>query len=395
MAVEAHVLQDLGQAQQQPVLEVVAGHEFDQAKAYEAYRLVLSDVINASPQFQGFTDEEHAKSMLDSRTLFSTLRDEQQNPIVALPQLVPVDEFEWLNTEHYDDLFPSEPVMHFTAYEGVNPDQEVLDGLDQLAEMEGVLVFDFPDALPGYEERVKAVLTERGITVEEEKLLGTQTYYAGKVTLKNGYDPEKPIIDFNKAFQRMEAEGKINQDLENGATYTTRIEPEQAMRLYSFYEKAFKKIEAHPCRQGLTPEEFLEVVADMQSVAKLQAVTDGEAETVCVLGSDLKEWPWLHEEFFGRLFPKEVEQKQVLYFPALATNPEGDGHNTIHIVNMIAEMVEYANNEIVVAFDCCTANKGFLDVVLESFINATPQANITFKQIGEQQYKSFRLKKSA
>jgi len=373
-----------------------AGHEIQLDRSYGAYRAVLADVINASPQFQGFTEEEFAASMADPNTLFSPVLDEAGREVMRVPQLVPLEQFEWLNHEEYAKLFPGRRVEHYTAFEGVEPSEDVLLGLDSLADDGGILAFDFPDALPEYEDRLRAVLAERGLRIVEDRHLGTQTYYAGKVTLKRGYKAEQPITDFSEAFQKMEAEGKINAGSEDGATYTSRIDPVQAERLYAFYQDAFASISDHPCRQGFTPEEFLEVVAEKQNIAKLQYATDGEVETVCVLGNDLDDFPWLNSNFYEGLFPEEMDEKQVLYFPAIATDPKKNGgNNSEKIVNLIAEMVEYANNEIIVAFDCCTKNKGFLDAFLEVFINATPQANIKFQQIGEQQYKAYRLERIA
>ena len=54
-------------------------------------------------------------------------------------------------------------------------------------------------------------------------------------------------------------------------------------------------------------------------------------------------------------------------------------------------MVEYGNNEIIVAFDCCDINVGFLDAYIEALVNATPQASIAFDTLGTQHYAAVRL----
>jgi hypothetical protein len=105
--------------------------------------------------------------------------------------------------------------------------------------------------------------------------------------------------------------------------------------------------------------------------------------TVCLLGEDLDKYPWLNTKFYEREIPAEYASRQILYFPAIATDPQHQGeHKTADVVNLIAQMVEYGNNEIVVAFDCCDFNKDVfpLAAVLEDLINATPEANIAVKK---------------
>jgi hypothetical protein len=187
-----------------------------------------------------------------------------------------------------------------------------------------------------------------------------------------------------------------------GASYQSTVSEIQAERMRELYEKAFEVLNDHPCRQGIDDEEFRRLMVEDDEVAKLvcnvQVGGDGEefaeVATVCLLGEDLDKYPWLRTDFYEREIPEEYGNKQILYFPAIATDPQFQGeHKTADVVNLIAQMVEYGNNEIVVAFDCCDFNKDVLPLasMLEDLINATPEASIKFEIIGMQTYAAIQL----
>jgi hypothetical protein len=178
----------------------------------------------------------------------------------------------------------------------------------------------------------------------------------------------------------------------NGASYVQNITSEDAKRMYPHYEAAFQKLNTHPCRQGLAPEEFMEVMTNDPETAKLRFSIDGQTATLMVLGDNLDNYDWINPQFYAATYPEEYDARQILYFPALYTDTAMQGEATTeHVVNLIAEMVQYGNNEIIVAFDCCDINVGFLDVYIEALVNATPQANISFDTLGTQHYAAVHL----
>lgn len=136
----------------------------------------------------------------------------------------------------------------------------------------------------------------------------------------------------------------------------------------------------------------MDVMTNDPETAKLRFSVGGQTATLMILGDNLGKYDWINPEFFAGKYPIEYAARQILYFPALYTDTEMQGEaNSEHVVNLIAQMVEYGNNEIIVAFDCCDINVGFLDAYIEALVNATPQASISFSNLGAQQYAAVRL----
>ncbi len=408
-------------------------------KDYAEYRQQLRIFEEASPQFQGLTQEEYGKATNDHRVKWAKTETGLGNDIL-LPQLVPIDTFGWLNEDFFARIFPgetdSDSIMHFTHFEDTVITPEVASRLKDIAENDGVLVIDFPEQIEdGYHEAIERTLLSAGVEVDDRLELGTQTYFTGELRLKRGYREDEPIQEFNRAFSRLQNEHEFRIDelardineleeyldgLNEADTKEYRVEIDETIKLKKaeldvlrrtfyydqtsedeaqevneFFQEAFKKINDHPCRQGLTPEEFRHTLVHEVGVAKLAHVDkdSGEQCSVCILGNDLSMFPWLNTDYYKSRFPDEFENRQIIYFPSLATDPKRHGSaRTKYIVNLITELAEYANNEIVVAFDCCDMNKGILDGFLEILINDTPQASIEFNVGGIQKYAALKLK---
>jgi hypothetical protein len=129
-----------------------------------------------------------------------------------------------------------------------------------------------------------------------------------------------------------------------------------------------------------------------EEVAKLVYSQNGQAQSMCILGEDLSKFEWLNPEFYRGHYPEEYAHHQIAYFPAIATDPSKQGqHNSEAMINLIAEICEAGDNEILVAFDACDINKGFLDKLLENMINETPEAAIKFSVIDQQRYGALKL----
>ena len=383
-------------------------------RAFLAYQEVLAPTNAISPQDLGLGSEEYFRALADPEVV-STHVGDRFGGVWPIPHLSPVSTYDWLNTDHYDGRFPEAAskgaIKHLLNLGNLQPGPEVREALHDLADAEGVLVFDYPERDEEAVDRVSQILDQEGIEHEGFEEIGTQTYYAGKVTLKRvGYDEDKPIMGLHEAFKAMLADGTISSEqLFDGASYQDRITvPVDVERMRELYERAFVVLNDHPCRQGIDDQEFRRLMAEDDEVAKLvcsvpvEDPNTGESvarpATVCLLGEDLDKYPWLRTEFFEREIPEEYASRQIIYFPAIATDPAHQGESkTADVVNLIAQMVEYGNNEIVVAFDCCDFNKDVfpLAAVLEDLINSTPEANIKFEVIGMQRYMAVKLKPSA
>lgn len=375
---------------------------------FNVYQKVLEPSNAVSPQNLGLGISEYANALADPDVVHTYISDEL-GTVSPIPHLSPLHVYDWLNEEHYEQQFPDEAssgtLRHLLNLPNLDPSGEVRMALQDLAAKEGVLLFDFPERDIEAVDRVEQLLREQGIEHEQFQELGTQTYYAGKVHLKRtGYNPDQPILGLREAFEKMLADGTLNPSaLLEGASYQSTVCEAQAEHMRVLYEKAFAVLNNHPCRQGIDDVEFRRLMVEDAEVAKLvcnvvvgeNGETFAQVATVCLLGDDLGKYPWLNVDFYKHEIPAEHDRKQILYFPAIATDPEHQGeHKTAEVVNLIARMVEYGNNEIVVAFDCCDFNKDVFPLaeILEQLINATPEASIKFEIIGMQRYMAVKLK---
>lgn len=370
----------------------VAKLEADSAEFYEKR---LEEAYGSFPQQQGL-DALGVKEALHDTDVVSTSTMNEDHEYVEVPQLAPVTTYDWLNRGFYDGHFEGRTVRHFMDLPGLTPGQEVAKAAGLLAAEGGIIAIDYPDSDGDYEGRVVDWLAQQGVGVEASETLGTQTYVVGEVWLKDGLDPDRPTMEMHEAFQAMRDQGVITPEDEiTGASYARTIDPEQVRaELAEPYAKAFEVLNDHPCRQGLTPEELIEVAADPNS-AKIIYREAGELSTMVIFGNDLSSYPWVNERAYQQIFPEKMATKQVIYFPAIATDPERRGaENAGKVIDLIAKMTLFGNNEIVVAFDHCDDNF-WLPGYIEGQINATDESGIRFRDIGKQVYRALVLSSKA
>lgn len=357
------------------------------------YDHTLRHLNNAFPQKQGLMQDEYTEMVNDPRVVSTPVMPIDGSAFLV-PQLAPVEAYSWLNADFYARRYPAETaqsdIMHFQDMPGVIPGIQVVQGIQRLARSEGRLIYDYPDTKPGYPDTLRGFLSSVGVHVDEVEELGTQTYFAGKVRLERGVDPAQAIMSLSEACKLMQDEPST--DIGESTEYIEVVDEENLERMQQCYSEAFSVLNNHPCRQGLTPEEFREVAVDQPQTAKLVHKTGSKITSMCVLGDDLSLYPWLNQEFYATRFPEETQNNQILYFPAMATDPENMGaRNAEKIVSFIAKMLDRGNNEAIIAFDCCDVNVGFLDVYLDEIINKTPEAGISFETLGVQHYGSMKL----
>jgi hypothetical protein len=347
---------------------------------------------------QGLTKEEFGQAVLHPDVVKTTI--ESVGETCLLPQLTPIDQYAWLNVPRYASEFSqaaaSGNLLQFTDLPNIEPGVEVNDRLLQLAEDEGVLVFDFPDNDSEYPERVTEHLRLLGINFDPAITLATQTYFAGQVHLKRVQpDTREDPIDMGSTFDRILEDGSFDRSrIANGASIFRTVDPDTAREMNIFYDEAYVDLnEKEFCNQGLESEEFLQHVSADEHVLKVVNSIDGKKVALLMLDNDLSELSWVNAVYYKNKYPEKYKRGQVMWFPGLAADPGSDiGKNTETMVQLIAELTEASRNEFVVVFDCGLLNTGFLDSFLNDMINSTPQAAIDIQPIAAQHYMAMHLK---
>jgi len=362
--------------------------------SYGLYRSRLNGLNSDFPQHQGLGEEEFRAAIANPLVIKTEVEFGER---CVLPQLAPVTAFEWLHSPFYEEHFPAESaegeLLHFTDIPGVEPGEEVKERLERLARKSGALVFDYPSIDPQYPDRVKGLLGGLGIKSGDIETLGTQTYYAGELSLKREHERRDAPLTYPEAFDELVARGEFDaSESVNGTSLQRKVEGEEAERLYNFYEPAYATISDHPCTQALSPGEFREMLTDTR-VAKVVYRKNGIAETLCLVTNDLGSLTWINPEYYKKLYPEKYEKGQVVWFPGIATDPDPlvAGHNFPKIADLLTHLNEMGDNAIVVVFDAPDMNAGWLDQYIESEVNKTPYASIHFKTLGVQRYCAVKL----
>lgn len=361
---------------------------------YGIYSRIVNEYGKDSPQHQGLTSADFETVLQDDRVITTKIRVEGQDAI--FPQLSPVEHYEWLNADYYADKYPdafaSGQLLHFTDLPTVKPGRRVRERLRSLADEDGVLVFDYPSSDPEYPQRVQALLESLGIEGSDLEVIGTQTYFAGQLKLKREHDPDEPIRGFGESYSAMFADDEYDiPRFANGASYRPVIGDEEAGALRRFYDKAYEVLNDHPCNQGLNPERLYEMMVEQDWVTKIVNSRDGKIAALCLLTNRLDELSWVNEDYYRTRFPEKAAAGQIVWFPGLAADPDSpQRHNLQSMVGLMGELVDKGNNEVLVVFDCCDKNAGFLDKMLNALINRTPHASIDIQPIATQQYCAIR-----
>ena len=359
-------------------------------KSYRAYAGLIAEYGRLSPQHQGLTAQEFAEALDDPAVAKTTvIQGEEQ---LQIPQLAPVERNHWLNAGFYATTFPDEysrgDVLHFVDIPGVKPGAEVQARLKGLAANRGVVVFDYPTSDPEYPNRVRSFLGQTGIQTGDVQLLGSQTYFAGQTKLLRRQYPLPPPTDLATTYEQAVADGIYDESRrENGVSVVRRVDEVQAQRMLRFYEDAYQVLNDHPCKQGLSPQEFMEIMTEYDHVPKVINTVDGTIVALCLLDTNLQELSWVNADFYSHKYPEKTATDQVTWFPGLAADPASEVvHNTEAMVGLISELGELGNNDMLVVFDAGDMNTGFLDKFLEKLINNTPQASVAINPIAVQRY---------
>lgn len=364
---------------------------------FDNYCESLRHFSNHSPQRQGLMFAEFQGSIVDPRVIKTAI--EVGSRFIELPQIIPIELNGWLNSEFYESKYPGEiddgRVMHFTPFNQGELGSRATRCINKLARYNGHLVFDVPKS---EHDKTLDILIDTlsviGVEVEEVEDLGTQTYYTGRAVQCESYDPQKDSLTLIEASELLNQVSDSDSSVLTGTIHATRLTKEQARTIYPHYQEAFKVLNNHPCRQGLDPEEFFEMVTDDEEVSKIVYLVDGEPATICILGNNLSKFSWLNTDYYDSRFPDDFSQGQILYFPSLATNPTKQGmHFTEPVISLIAEIAQAGNSQPIIAFDCCDINKEFLPEYIEYVINNTDNFKIKFDEIGVQRYTSLALRK--
>ncbi len=364
-------------------------------RSYIVYDSLLFNAESPHPQMQGLGPDEFQSVLGDPETVCTTITTDEGEQL-DMPQLTSVKANFWLNTELFEQVFPDEmqagDVRYFRDLGQVAAGSQVRAVVSALGESQGVLAFDYPTDDPEYPERVARLIEESGAVITSEQQLGTQTYYAGKCHIKRPELAGTRDPSLMVTFDRMLADGVLEPYTDNGASYHKLISKEEAEKLYETYEAAYKGINNHPCRQSVDADEFYHMLTEDSSIIKLVNRVDGEITTICLVTDDLEGCDWLDPRAYQKRFPEEHAENELIYFPAIYTDPEKKGHMYARqIIELLARMSEYGGHEVQVLFDNEDRNNGVLSLFLARFINKTPELEVDFQVIGTQQYVAYKL----
>lgn len=162
---------------------------------------------------------------------------------------------------------------------------------------------------------------------------------------------------------------------------------EEKLTWWEMYDAEFAESNKRsPCRQSFYKDEFMEAM-DNPAMSKIGYVKNGEIVALCLLGSDLDQFPWLSKDFYEHNYPEDYQNGNILYFMTLLTK-EAHRRNDYasDLIKLLTDLETLGDKEHRVIFDCTQQNAEFLPELIESAINGTGKATIGFEPIGTQVY---------
>lgn len=367
-------------------------------KSFALYEQYLREVNTIHPQHLGLHEAEFKAALAAPETVTTTIATSEGS--ADIPQLVPIEAYEWLNIGFYKKRFPESVhgnMLYFTEIPGVNPSQAVIERIQTLADSGGILAFDIPSFDPQEKDRILGFLKEIGVQFEEPQLLGTQTYFAGQSRLTQVEPAENPLTMWDMYDEAVQ-DGRCNPDIETGVILRHTLTQEEAQQVYNFYEEAYEGtpenpgINDHPCKQGLSPEEFREMCVNQPDVAKILYLNEGKPTAIYLACNALERLSWVNKSYYDKQYPERMDKGQVVWFPGIALDKSSDvSRSSKHMVDFMADMAQWGGNDFLAVFDFCDANAEWLPNYLSYLINDTGRTTIDIQPIAAQQYLAVRL----
>lgn len=180
---------------------------------------------------------------------------------------------------------------------------------------------------------------------------------------------------------------------EDGKVLIDALTPEEIEYWWPLYDEPFQELNrTNPCRQSFTHEEFADAMTS-PTMTKLAYVEEGEIIAMCLLSNDFNHFPWMSKEFYKERYPEKFEKGQVYYFVSLLTDPEKQGQlYGTKVVDFITELYALDNNEAIITFDCCPANKRKLPGMISWAVDNTGLGSLELEEVGTQHYFAGPLK---
>lgn len=361
---------------------------------------IFADINRQHPQHQGIGEAEIESMLKDNDTACTEITTEGSD-LVPLPHIAHIRHFDWLNTDFYQRRFPdafnSANLMNFIDLPGVKPGEQVVQKIQSLASSSGVIVFETASCDPEAKDRILEIVSSSGVDFQPAELIGTQTYFVGQSKLLT-VEPSEAPQSLGEAYDTIgEGLGLYDPQTKTGVVLQHRVPEEAARYMYDFYEEAYKVINDHPCRQGLSPDEFYDMAVRDEDVDKLIYFNRGVPEALYLACNDLTKLSWVNSQYYKNKYPAQYTKGQLVWFPGIATDPRPEvaGHNTQYMINLMAKLVVQGRNDFVALMDFCDMNAAWLPGYLESEINKTDEARISIEPIATQQYWGLQLQSAA
>ncbi len=367
---------------------------------HELYRDLTFPKPAEHPQRQGMSQDEFEAALDDPMSVISDVAT--PDGLVRIPQIVGLDMCSWNNTGFYRTRYPRTDIrqLFVPLHSGEMP-ENVLSGVQELVGSGGVLIVEVPSTALGGIEAITTRLRSGGVDLGEPDLLGTQTYFEGKISLNDQSKVSSTPTRFTEIFTAAAREGvdsfgkRASVDRENGVWAHQTLPTDDADELFEFYEDAYVVLNNSPLHQGLDPDMFREMIATDTTATKFVYRIDGKAQTLFISTEDIDGLDWVSSDYYREHFHDDYTNKDLLWFPGIATDPHAKSlHNGQRITHLMTKLSEMGGYEPRIVFDFCDFNTDIgLHNVIARWVNNTAEASVAFSAIANQKYYGLRLNK--
>ena len=154
-------------------------------------------------------------------------------------------------------------------------------------------------------------------------------------------------------------------------------------KLWEIYHNAFSKLNKRsPCKQSFDREHFIDVLKNPTALKYI--ITDKDNNNFIALAlitNNLKNSPWISEEYFESKFPDHFSKGLIYYFMGLAIHD--DYKRQGHSLNLIEMIIDDLPHEAIMGFD----HSYNINPILHYFTSIVKQAKfIKRKHLDKQSY---------
>jgi len=294
------------------------------------------------------------------------------------------------------------PVYHYTHLKLLAPDEQqyrmaVRGLISELADDQGLLIYDYPDFRTGIDDEVREIIKELGDVACRElrpDSMPRHYHYVSAAGKPDGIDRQLQPLVFHDLYSKAIAAGDIVAD------GPVRVEPTlseaDADEVWEFYGPAHERLNDNdPLAAGFTRDElrFVFAAPEYAKVVYRHAVT-GRILNISFVAS-INDCPWLNKHYFMLHYPEAYDAGRIICGIGAITDPaQADFAATVRTLAMVSQLTRRAGGQAVLAFACDDTSNRYAPAIARRAWRASGMGVSFAVPVGQQIFRALQLTRS-